>query len=567
MIKSILAQNYKAFDKVNVDLKPITVFLGKNNIGKTSLLQLLLVLQNTRNIDQSNYKSALRLHGSFVSLGQNENIFKNKDTSKNVKIGFRIDEKEIVNKFSSEVILIDELLNRLSWELERYIYFTFKNLDKYKSISEINPSLFDDNKKKYINKIKRLKDKWEQVDKDKTSEKRIRKISSFVESVTFLQNNIKEFERIYEFANSVRKIKSKKLEIIFEIEYKKGDNKEDSKLSIANVEVLCDDELFLLLDIKNTIIKSNIIVESFLNPLYKSALKSRLNIPNSIFNFLNTTFIKNWPLGSKKNTLSLDLFLKFINIILEELKISFNEETINHVSPLRASPKRYYYVDRAKVHNILDTSDADSITDVIRENRDNIVDRTNKWLDNFNINIEVKTFKELIHTLRVTNKNYNLELDLTDVGFGISQVLPIILQGFLSNKKSITLIEQPEIHLHPKMQGDLADLFIEIVSDKEIDLNKSYKKYPSIKNNKILIIETHSEYFLYRLRRRISQRLISPNDIGLYFFFHSKNNGTVVKNIPIMDEGMFEWPHDFSTALEDTNAFLNNSKNLWNGVK
>ena len=89
--------------------------------------------------------------------------------------------------------------------------------------------------------------------------------------------------------------------------------------------------------------------------------------------------------------------------------------------------------------------------------------------------VTVKEFKDIIHNIKI-NQN-NLDLDITDVGFGISQVLPILVQGFMSNNKSLTLIEQPEIHLHPKMQADLADLFIDILklaADKKGKVKKVY---------------------------------------------------------------------------------------------
>ena len=108
--------------------------------------------------------------------------------------------------------------------------------------------------------------------------------------------------------------------------------------------------------------------------------------------------------------------------------------------------------------------------------------------------------KDIIHQIVV--KQNSLDLDITDVGFGVSQVLPVIIQGFLSKERSITLVEQPEIHLHPKMQADLADLFIDIA------INKNVKKGSS---SKYLIIETHSEYLLKRLRRRISENKISAD--------------------------------------------------------
>ncbi|RYZ75918.1 MAG: hypothetical protein EOP04_32710, partial [Proteobacteria bacterium] len=105
------------------------------------------------------------------------------------------------------------------------------------------------------------------------------------------------------------------------------------------------------------------------------------------------------------------------------------------------------------------------------------------------------------------NKFYNkagvdFELDIADVGFGISQILPVIVQCFLSKTNSFTVIEQPEIHLHPKMQADLTDLFIEVLGDEK---------------DKCLIVETHSEYLLNRLRLRIAQGKISRDDVAIYF--------------------------------------------------
>ena len=68
--------------------------------------------------------------------------------------------------------------------------------------------------------------------------------------------------------------------------------------------------------------------------------------------------------------------------------------------------------------------------------------------------------EEIIHKLKIIQNG--LSLDITDVGFGVSQVLPVIVQGFFAKSGSLTLIEQPEVHLHPRMQADLGDLFIDI---------------------------------------------------------------------------------------------------------
>ncbi len=86
-------------------------------------------------------------------------------------------------------------------------------------------------------------------------------------------------------------------------------------------------------------------------------------------------------------------------------------------------------------------------------------------------------------------------VDLPDVGFGISQVLPVLVQCFYAPAGSIIFMEQPEIHLHPNAQSALADVMIDVIKSRENGANRNIQ----------LIIETHSEHFLRRLQRRIAE--------------------------------------------------------------
>jgi predicted ATPase len=89
--------------------------------------------------------------------------------------------------------------------------------------------------------------------------------------------------------------------------------------------------------------------------------------------------------------------------------------------------------------------------------------------------------------------------NLIDVGFGISQVLPVLVQGLLMRRGGIYLVQQPEIHLHPDAQAGLADFFIFLASQ-----------------GVITVVETHSEYLLLRLRRRLAEGVKTIPD-GLLF--------------------------------------------------
>ncbi|MCL3781386.1 hypothetical protein EMN47_13430 [Prolixibacteraceae bacterium JC049] len=201
-------------------------------------------------------------------------------------------------------------------------------------------------------------------------------------------------------------------------------------------------------------------------------------------------------------------------------------------------------LDKDKINLTLDTLDGDAIADVLKDNS-RIKTSVNNWLEKFNLAVDVEEFKEVIHHLKV--KQNNLNLDITDVGFGISQILPVIIQGFLSPSNSTTIIEQPEIHLHPKIQAELADLFIDIVKKSSKD--------------KKIIIETHSEYLLKRLRRRISEGVISPKDVAICLFNPSNGEESAyINEIEIEEKGFFDWPLEFygGELLKDTTEFLKN---------
>ena len=95
------------------------------------------------------------------------------------------------------------------------------------------------------------------------------------------------------------------------------------------------------------------------------------------------------------------------------------------------------------------------------------------------------------------------EVLITDVGFGVSQVLPILVLCYYAPKGATLIFEQPEIHLHPSVQAGLADIFIEVIKTRNIQI----------------IIESHSEHLLRRLQRRIAEEKdgFTNDDAALYF--------------------------------------------------
>jgi predicted ATPase len=127
------------------------------------------------------------------------------------------------------------------------------------------------------------------------------------------------------------------------------------------------------------------------------------------------------------------------------------------------------------------------------------------------------------------------EVKLTDVGFGVSQVLPVIVECFYVPRRSIVIFEQPEIHLHPSVQAELADLFVDAIRAREHGSGRDCQ----------FIVESHSEHFLQRLQRRIAEEELSPQDAALYFV-HTKDAAAHLEPLDVDLYGNIRnWPAGF----------------------
>ncbi len=122
-----------------------------------------------------------------------------------------------------------------------------------------------------------------------------------------------------------------------------------------------------------------------------------------------------------------------------------------------------------------------------------------------------------------------------DVGFGVSQLLPVIVECYYAQPHTTLLLEQPEIHLHPSVQMSLADVFIEAVQSREGDQERCLQ----------LIVESHSEHFLRRLQRRVAEAKVNPEDVALYFRTRGPA-GARLEPLKVTKAGDIEnWPEGF----------------------
>lgn len=157
--------------------------------------------------------------------------------------------------------------------------------------------------------------------------------------------------------------------------------------------------------------------------------------------------------------------------------------------------------------------------------------------------VEALPFPALVqlHLVDSMGRRYSFE----DVGSGLGYVLPVLCSIFRNESDAISLLQQPELHLHPALQSALADVFIESASTEHQ-----------------IIIETHSEHLLLRVLKRIRQTTMSkvqtpelslkPEDVAVVYFDPSPEGVTTVKHLRISEDGEFldRWPRGFFTERD-----------------
>lgn len=507
MLQELSVYNYKAFVESTVPIRPITILLGANSVGKSSIIQLLLGLSQTAEEDTHSYKSALKIYGGSVNFGSIENIFHGKKTSLPLGIDITIND-------NGGMSFLQEKITDLKKEIEYCL-----NVVPLLGLQKMRDSKIS-NKSEFLDVLTKIKNVFD-ADQARPFRERLKYISYCETSVSIndmLNFSKKEWGVLYDFAQNLSNIKDENFTFSFSIEYK-----DKTTLRLSKIELINKGKKIITINKVND--RWNMF--SDYTDIPKDSyyeIVSYISDTNTLFNCVSPYYTKR----EITHTLIGKIMMEILSRFMRSLASNFSESSLNYVGPLRAHPKRYYMLDKAKVSMSIDTLDGDEIAEVLKENA-SLKQNVNNWLDNFGFTVNVENFKEVIHHLKV-NQN-GLNLDITDVGFGISQVLPIIIQGFLSKSKTLTIIEQPEIHLHPKMQADLADLFIDIV-------NKG--------KNRKLMIETHSEYLLKRLRRRISEGKISANDVSICLF-HPQTDGrdAYIEHLNIGKKGYFRWPEEF----------------------
>jgi predicted ATPase len=234
---------------------------------------------------------------------------------------------------------------------------------------------------------------------------------------------------------------------------------------------------------------------------------------------------------------------------------------ITYIGPMREFPERIYTYMGNVPSNV--GKSGKYMPDILKK-KPHLVSKVNDWFKKFDIDYELNVpdldRKGNYFSLSLKDKKTDIKVSHKDVGFGIGQLLPILVQGVLSENK-IILIEQPEIHVHPRLQAELGSFIAEVAGRSATKPPEDHYDMVSPEKEKYgnqFIIETHSEHLVLRLLRLIrdttngelkeGEKPLRPEDVAV-IYAKPTEHGTELMELRISEDGDFidKWPDGFFT--------------------
>jgi len=417
MIKKLEFKNFKSWKEANISFSKLTGFFGTNSSGKTSILQLILLLKQT--IESTDRAQTLEFGNdkTYMELGTFEDIISDHDLSK--VLSFNI-----------------------GWELE--------NLLEIKNPEKKNQTLFKGN---YM----ALKS---QISQEAKSNLFVKELKYYFDGFNFSMTQKPNDENKYQLKTQA-------------VEKEKDKRKFKFIRNIGRKWALPEPTKFY-------------------------------GFPDQVnAYFKNTSFLS-------------DLQLEFETLF----------SNVYYLGPLRDYPQRQYTWAGSKpsdmgrrgervIDALLSSNGKQKISRGKGNSQFTVVEYVAHWLKELEL---ISSFRVVeiakganLYRVYVKKNESSSEVLITDVGFGVSQILPVITLCYYAPEGSTLIIEQPEIHLHPKIQAGLADVFMDAIKNKKIQI----------------ILESHSEHLLRRLQRRIAEEKFDSEDASLYFCSNEKNNSKI----------------------------------------
>lgn len=490
-MKSFRIKNIKSFaDSKEIDIKPITIFVGRNSCGKSSLIRFPAVLAQTANAESD---SPIKFYGKMVDYGNYEDVIHYGATEKmSFDLKYTINVSITNNRHSIDYFLKTIMGEKIDEEKKKdfrdiILRITLDKPEKRLSVEKLELYLEDkclyficrtDNQKYtfYVNYI------YEN--------------GEFIEKPYYMDIDRVGFEKFvprYDFTDALRSIYN----VTFE-----------SKISEEKIE-----ELSKIIGMKN---------------------ESEDGLSDDDMKILSI-----WKQFEYYSDLTRDFFRKYTN----------EAHNIRYIGPFRADPERIYRDPEYNSYGVGVHGEHTS-NELIRDFRRKdakLIANISKWTKEI-LGCEIVLKEVTTGMFQIMLKNAKgVETNLIDNGYGISQVLPIVTEVVRLTAASfdkeyameiddkMLILEQPELHLHPAAQSELADLFVNCILTSE--------------GKKKILIETHSEHLIRKLQVLIASKEcgLTNEMVRIYYVDKDDNGEAFVEEMKILENGKFEtaWPSGF----------------------
>ena len=589
MFTEIGIENFKAFGKMQrIPLKPITLLYGPNSSGKSSLIQALLLLKQT--LEESGDISIVLLpKGNLVDLGVYKEFIHGHDVRKEFCLSISL-------KYSWDTMTAYDNIRPVSDPSIEFAFFEDKTGEVLLSSIKASDSLHSDQIMEYKNiwrinhlkhavldrkaKLKLHGDTPIALNKWLDSLKKSTLVMEYMDMTHWLveynwnkytspsKGHEGEIKPLESFPKDI-----KKLEKDIKKEEDQG-NREYKKIAddLGHLDPWEKEKKLDKLKIRRARLKQMKRILKRMKAIYKSLMpEGSINDVRKIRNFpASSRLISLSNCFPKKVELSGDeewyfrCIPKFVelgkpktetNEIYESLNPANNYlpsvssllqkylRRIMYIGPLRESPERVYSYSGNIPSSV---GKSGKYTPDILKKKPDLVTKINEWFDKFDINYKLRppeVLKGNIFLLSLDDNKTKCEVNTKDVGFGIGQLLPILVQGILSDNK-IIFIEQPEIHIHPRLQAELGSFFAEMAGTGSAPVDPYHPNEEKYGNQ--FIIETHSEHLVLRLQKLIRKGKLKKEDVAV-IYCDKTPDGTVATELRLNDKGEFidPWPHGF----------------------
>ncbi len=540
-LRSVELSNFKAFgDTTRFELAPITLIFGENSAGKSSILQSLSLMKQTRESREAGAPLLPRVEGGITDLGSFQEMLFDHDLSRTLSIGLQVD--------TTDGALHPSATHR--W---------FGGL----SPESIGLSI----------RFHRSgpQDEVEVPDLDVNCSMLNEPLASF----------------------ALRGLNSRERKFVDEFYWhpSRGRHRAQQRKLRAAVCTRLSDSPDMWTDVYSAWVKNTDAIRSALEDIEKDAVKGagpfvmradrddssdarkerenwhrRVRQALSFYSskFSVVEFVKRMTTEAHSTVLAMDGFIpvqlpytaaapEFVALKyritrdthkLPILDISDIAPFVGHVlddvleslfpmGPFRRPPERWYIFTGTSPEDV--GYRGDSLPDLLFR-RPDLIDVANNWLERlgigYGLSVRPIAAESDLFEVRLVDRRRSREVDvaLSDVGFGISQILPFIVQT-LASRDQIISIEQPEVHIHPRLQADLGDLLTTAIQGP-------YRHQ--------FLVETHSEHLILRLQKAVRDRRLRPHEISV-LFISRESRGSRARRLRLDEDGTFmdEWPGGF----------------------